>query len=165
VFALHRLTVRAADIRSIDPIGEGPITLVRWRVAAEYGSLPEPTRLRKDLVRALDGSLDIEARLAERERAYPRRRGIAFPPPRVTVAPGSSSDLATVIEVRAHDAPGLLHRIGRALGLTGVQVRSARISTLGANAVDAFYVTGADGAPLSQVRAAEVAKEVERALR
>lgn len=165
VFALHRLTVRTADIRSIDPIGEGPITLVRWRVAAEYGSLPEATRLRKDLARAFDGSLDIEARLAERERAYPRRRGITAPPPRVTVAPGSSSDLATVIEVRAHDAPGLLHRIGRALELTGVNVRSARISTLGANAVDAFYVTGTDGSPLSEVRASEVAREIEAALR
>jgi [protein-PII] uridylyltransferase len=165
VFALHRLTVRAADIRSINPIGEGLITLVRWRVAAEFGSLPEATRLRKDLARAFDGSLDIEARLAERERAYPRRRGIAFPPPRVTVAPGRSSDLATVIEIRAHDAPGLLHRIGRALELTGVNVRSARISTLGANAVDAFYVTGADGSPLSEARASKVAKEVERALR
>jgi [protein-PII] uridylyltransferase len=165
VFALHRLTVRTADIRSIDPIGQGPITLVRWRVAAEYGSLPEAARLRKDLERAFDGSLDIESRLAERERAYPRRRGITFPPPRVTVAPGSSSDLATVIEVRAHDAPGLLHRIGRALELTGVNVRSARISTLGANAVDAFYVTGADGSPLSDVRATEVAKKIEAALR
>jgi [protein-PII] uridylyltransferase len=164
VFALHRLTVRTADIRAIDPIGEGPITLVHWRVAAEYGSLPEAARLRKDLGRAFEGSLDIETRLAERERAYPRRRGITAPPPRVTVAPGSS-ELATVIEVRAHDAPGLLHRIGRALEQTGVDVRSARISTLGANAVDAFYVTGAGGSPLPEVRAAEVAKQVEAALR
>jgi [protein-PII] uridylyltransferase len=70
-----------------------------------------------------------------------------------------------VIEVRAHDAPGLLHRIGRALELTGVNVRSARISTLGASAVDAFYVTDTDGSPLSEVRATEVAKEIEAALR
>ncbi|MCW2868871.1 [protein-PII] uridylyltransferase [Actinacidiphila oryziradicis] len=164
VLALHRLTVRAADLRSVDPIGEGPVTLLRWRVAAEYGSLPEAARLRADLDRAFAGTLDIESRLAERESAYPRRRGITAPPPRVTVAPGSSSS-ATVIEVRAHDVPGLLHRIGRALELTGVNVRSARISTLGASAVDAFYVTGTDGSPLSDVRAAEVAREVERALR
>ncbi|MGO4758243.1 ACT domain-containing protein, partial [Streptomyces sp. 2MCAF27] len=85
------------------------------------------------------------------------------PPPRVTVAPGSSQ-LATVIEVRAQDAPGLLHRIGRALEDAGVTVRSAHVSTLGANAVDAFYVTDASGAPLQPMRAAEVAKEVERTL-
>jgi [protein-PII] uridylyltransferase len=164
VLALHRLAVRAADLRAVDPIGEGAVTLLRWRVAAEYGSLPEAARLRADLDRAFAGTLDIESRLAERETAYPRRRGITAPPPRVTVAPGSSRS-ATVIEVRAHDVPGLLHRIGRALEVTGVNVRSARISTLGANAVDAFYVTGTDGSPLSDVRAAEVAREVERALR
>ncbi|MES4907605.1 MULTISPECIES: [protein-PII] uridylyltransferase [unclassified Streptomyces] len=195
VLALHRLTVRAADLRAVELPGElagelsgepgdepsgpgvpeprrpasepGPgVLLLSWRVAAEYGSLPQAARLRKDLLRALDGSLDIVARLAEREaayRRYPRRRGVHAPPPRVTVAPGSSQ-LATVIEVRAQDAPGLLHRIGRALEDAGVTVRSAHVSTLGANAVDAFYVTDASGAPLQPMRAAEVAKEVERAL-
>ncbi|MFD3454222.1 [protein-PII] uridylyltransferase [Streptomyces sp. NPDC058691] len=164
VLALHRLTVRAADLRAVDPIGDGPVTLLRWRVAAEYGSLPEAARLRNDFARAFGGSLDIGTRLAERESAYPRRRGVTPPPPRVTVAPGTSK-AATVIEVRAHDAPGLLHRIGAALEKAGVNVRSARISTLGSNAVDAFYVTDGNGDPLPDVRAAEIADQVERALR
>lgn len=69
-----------------------------------------------------------------------------------------------MIEVRAQDAPGLLHRIGRALEQCEVRVRSAHVSTLGANAVDAFYVTDTDGEPLPEVRAAEVAREVEKAL-
>ncbi|MFD4034036.1 [protein-PII] uridylyltransferase [Streptomyces sp. NPDC058637] len=167
VLALHRLTVRAADLRAVElptELGESADLLVlSWRVAAEYGSLPQAARLRADLVRALDGSLDIPARLAEREAAYPRRRGVKAPPPRVTVA-AAGSRLATVIEVRAQDAPGLLHRIGRALEQTAVRVRSAHVSTLGANAVDAFYVTGADGAPLAGERAAEVAREVQKAL-
>ncbi|MFE3884426.1 [protein-PII] uridylyltransferase [Streptomyces lydicus] len=164
VLALHRLTVRAADLLLLDPVDDGPVLLLRWRVAAEYGSLPRADRLRADLARALDGSLDIPARLAERERAYARRaRAVLAPPPRVTVACGSSRT-ATVIEVRAQDAHGLLHRIGRALEKAGVAVRSAHISTLGANAVDAFYVTGADGEPLSDGAAHEVAAAVERAL-
>ena len=165
VLALHRLTVRAADLLLLDPVDEGPVLLLSWRVAAEYGSLPRADRLRADLVRALDGSLDIPARLAERERAYARRsRAVLAPPPRVTVAPGSSRT-ATVIEVRAQDAHGLLHRIGRALEEAGVAVRSAHISTLGANAVDAFYVTGTDGDPLAPGRGPRaVAAAVERAL-
>ncbi|MFD8513791.1 [protein-PII] uridylyltransferase [Streptomyces antimycoticus] len=173
VLALHRLTVRAADLRALELPSEldaagaaAGVLLLSWRVAAEYGSLPQAARLRNDLLRALDGSLDIVARLAEREaayRKYPRRRGAHAPPPRVTVAPGSSQ-LATVIEVRAQDAPGLLHRIGRALEHTGVAVRSAHVSTLGANAVDAFYVTDNSGAPLKPMHAAEVAQKVERAL-
>ncbi|MFH8408176.1 [protein-PII] uridylyltransferase [Streptomyces sp. NPDC018019] len=165
VLAMHRLTVRAADLRSVDPLGEGPVLLLSWRVAAEFGSLPQTVRLRADLVRALDGSLDVPARLAEREQAYARRsRGVQAPPPRVTVAPGSSQ-LATVIEVRAQDAQGLLHRIGRALEAARVTVRSAHVSTLGANAVDAFYVTDEKGEPLSDASATEVAQAVERALK
>ncbi|WP_175409327.1 [protein-PII] uridylyltransferase [Streptomyces sp. TRM64462] len=168
VLALHRLTVRSADLRAIDleAAGGGPSVLVlNWRVAAEYGSLPQAARLRADLVRALDGTLDIPSRLAEREAAYPRRRGVQAPPPRVTVAPAGSAARATVIEVRAQDAPGLLHRIGRALEGADVRVRSAHVSTLGANAVDAFYVTDVEGAPLPGEAASEVARALEVALR
>ncbi|MEV4332631.1 [protein-PII] uridylyltransferase [Streptomyces sp. NPDC049597] len=167
VLALHRLTVRAADLRAIelpDELGDGAVLVLDWRVAAEYGSLPQAARLRADLVRALDGSLDIRSRLAEREAAYPRRRGLTAPPPRVTLAPAGSRR-ATVIEVRAQDAPGLLHRIGRALEGAAVRVRSAHVSTLGANAVDAFYVTDPQGSPLSPSEAADVARALESALR
>ncbi|WP_069170468.1 [protein-PII] uridylyltransferase [Streptomyces griseus] len=168
VLALHRLTVRAADLRAVDlPTelgGSAGLLVLSWRVAAAYGSLPEAARLRSDLVRALDGTLDIRARLAEREAAYPRRRGWKAPPPRVTVVP-TGSRLATVIEVRAQDAPGLLHRIGRALEQSAVRVRSAHVSTLGANAVDTVYVTRQDGTVLSAADAAALARTLEDALR
>ncbi|WP_440580618.1 [protein-PII] uridylyltransferase [Streptomyces sp. PT19] len=166
VLAMHRLTVRTAELRSLPlPDGvDGTVLLLDWRVAAEYGSLPQAARLRADLVRALDGTLDIAARLAERDAAYPRRRGVAPPPPRVTVAPAASR-LATVIEVRAQDAPGLLYRLGRALEAAGVRVRSAHASTLGSNAVDAFYVTGPEGARLPGEEAGDVARALEEALR
>ncbi len=167
VLALHRLTVRAADLRAVElptELGEtAGLLVLSWRVAAEYGSLPQAARLRADLVRALDGSLDIRARLAEREAAYPRRRGVKAPPPRVTVA-AAGSRLATVIEVRAQDAPGLLHRIGRALERSAVRVRSAHVSTLGANAVDTVYVTREDGTPLPEAEAAALARTLEEAL-
>ncbi|MFC8174363.1 [protein-PII] uridylyltransferase [Streptomyces sp. NPDC057235] len=166
VLALHRLTVRAADLRAVDlptGLGTGSVLVLDWRVAAEYGSLPEAARLRADLVRALDGSLDIPARLAEREAAYPRRRGLTAPPPRVTVA-AADSRLATVIEVRAQDAPGLLHRVGRALEGAAVRVRSAHVSTLGANAVDTLYVTRPDGSLLPPEEAVDLARTLETAL-
>ncbi|GHC88003.1 [protein-PII] uridylyltransferase [Streptomyces violaceochromogenes] len=166
VLAMHRLTVRTAELRSLHlPDGvDGSVLLLDWRVAAEYGSLPQAARLRSDLVRALDGSLDIAGRLAERDAAYPRRRGVVAPAARVSVHPAASR-LATVIEVRSQDAPGLLFRIGRALEDASVQVRSAHVSTLGANAVDAFYVTGPEGAPLPGDEAASVARKLEETLR
>jgi [protein-PII] uridylyltransferase len=166
VLAMHRLTVRTAELRSLHlPDGvDGSVLLLDWRVAAEYGSLPQAARLRSDLVRALDGSLDIAGRLAERDAAYPRRRGVVAPAARVSVHPAASR-LATVIEVRSQDAPGLLFRIGKALEDASVQVRSAHVSTLGANAVDAFYVTGPEGAPLPGDEAASVARKLEETLR
>ncbi|MFG2605006.1 [protein-PII] uridylyltransferase [Streptomyces sp. NPDC048514] len=173
VLAVHRLTVRTAELRAlrlpddvgdVDDVDEGAVLLLNWRVAAEYGSLPQAARLRADLVRALDGSLDIAGRLAERDAAYPHRRGRAAPPPRVTVAPAASHH-ATVIEVRAQDAPGLLHRIGMALEKAAVRVRSMHVSTLGSNAVDAFYVTTGTGAALPDEDAASLARVLEETLR
>ncbi|MFJ3793772.1 [protein-PII] uridylyltransferase [Kitasatospora sp. NPDC090091] len=164
VLALHRLTVRSAGLRELDPIGAGPVLLLSWTVAAEFGELPEAARLRADLRRALEGSLDVARRLAERDAAAPRRRGIPTPPPLVAVAPAVASATATVLEVRAHDAPGLLHRIGRALDGAGVRVRTAHVSTLGADAVDSFYLTDDAGRPLSPQRAGEVAAAVRAAL-
>ncbi|MFF3917137.1 [protein-PII] uridylyltransferase [Streptomyces sp. NPDC001852] len=167
VLAVHRLTVRTAELRTLglpDDVDDGSVLLLNWRVAAEYGSLPQATRLRADLVRALDGTLDIAGRLAERDAAYPRRRGWVAPPPRVTVAPAASHH-ATVIEVRAQDAPGLLYRIGMALEKAAVRVRSMHVSTLGSNAVDAFYVTTGTGAPLPAEDAGTLARVLEEALR
>ncbi|MGW4564764.1 [protein-PII] uridylyltransferase [Streptomyces sp. NPDC004561] len=167
VLAVHRLTVRTAELRTLrlpDDVDDGSVLLLNWRVAAEYGSLPQAARLRADLVRALDGSLDIAGRLAERDAAYPRRRGWTAPPPRVTVATAASHH-ATVIEVRAQDAPGLLHRIGMALEKAGVRVRSMHVSTLGSNAVDAFYVTTGTGAQLAREDAVSTARVLEETLR
>jgi [protein-PII] uridylyltransferase len=77
------------------------------------------------------------------------RRVPAVPPPapRVDVVDGAS-ETATVVEVRASDRPGLLYRLGRALALMGVSVRGARVVTLGAEAVDVFYLQDGAGAPL-----------------
>jgi len=65
-------------------------------------------------------------------------------PPTVRLV-DDASDTATVIEVRAPDGLGVLHRITAALDQSALDVRSAHISTLGADVVDAFYVVGPDG--------------------
>jgi [protein-PII] uridylyltransferase len=95
----------------------------------------------------LQGRLDVEDRLDRRARAV-RPRAASIPAPRVTVV-DDASETATVVEVRAHDAPGLLWRVGRALGDCGLDVRAARVETLGAEVVDVFYVTDGDGKPLA----------------
>jgi [protein-PII] uridylyltransferase len=138
VLACHRLAVRGATATSV---GQTAVTV--FNVVPEYGDPPDADLVVADLRRMIEGRLDVEDRLERRARAA-RAAGQA-PPPKVTVVDGAS-DTATLVEVRAHDQPGLLWRIGRALGGCGLDVRAARVETLGAEAVDVFYVTDAAGA-------------------
>jgi [protein-PII] uridylyltransferase len=141
VLASHRLAVRSANATSI-----GNIAVTVFDVEPEYGDPPDATLVAADLRRMLMGRLDVEDRLDRRARAV-RPRGTTVPAPKVTLV-DDASDTATVVEVRAHDAPGLLWRVGRALGECGLDVRAARVETLGAEVVDVFYVTDGDGKPL-----------------
>ena len=92
-----------------------------------------------DLRRMLAGRLDIAERLRGRSRAQARSASPGCRRRRVTLV-DDASRTATVVEIRAHDEPGLLWRIGRALGECGLDVRAARVETLGAEVVDVFYV-------------------------
>jgi len=138
VLASHRLTVRGANATAV-----GDIAVTVFNVVPEFGDPPDSVLVSSDLRRMLEGRLDVEDRLERRARAV-RPHGTLAPPPKVTLVDNASSS-ATVVEVRAHDEPGLLWRIGRALGECGLNVHAARIETLGAEAVDVFYVTDAGG--------------------
>jgi len=141
VLASHRLAVRSANATSV-----GATAVSVFDVEAEFGDPPDATLVAADLRRMLQGRLDVEDRLDRRARAV-RPRAAAVPAPKVSLV-DDASDTATVVEVRAHDAPGLLWRVGRALGECGLDVRAARVETLGAEAVDVFYVTDGEGKPL-----------------
>jgi [protein-PII] uridylyltransferase len=131
----------------------------------EFGAPPDPAGLEADLRLMLAGRLDVAARLERRARSVRVRPGVTVPPPRVMIV-DDASRTATVIEVRAHDRPGLLWRVGQALGACGLQVRAAQVDTLGAEAVDVFYVVDEAGRPLEDPAAlAAVREEVLAALR
>ena len=85
--------------------------------------------------------------LAERARTYRNERRAHIPQlvsTQVTVDNNASAS-ATVVEVRAEDVVGQLHRITRALVECHCDVTSAKVSTFGSAVVDAFYVRGPDG--------------------
>ena len=146
VLTLRHVRVLAAELNSA-AAGEKQYAVQRWTVAAEYGELPDLVRLRTDLRGARAGSLDIAGRLATRdeERASSRRQRPGTPPPTVRLLP-SASETATVLEVRAEDTPGLLHRIAASIAGTGADIERARIATLGPQAVDVFYLTPGEDA-------------------
>jgi [protein-PII] uridylyltransferase len=160
VLASHRLVVRSANATSY-----GTMAVAAFTVAPEYGDPPDADLVTSDLRRALEGRLDIAERLERRMRTH-RESPVPAPvaPPKVALL-DEASHTATVVEVRAHDAPGLLWRIGRALGDCGLDVRAARVETLGAEAVDVFYVVDASGGPIggSRIRG-KVAAQVLAAL-
>ncbi|MEV4167147.1 [protein-PII] uridylyltransferase [Nonomuraea dietziae] len=142
VLAAHRMVVRSASAASASSTA-----VIEFSVVPEYGTPPDPATLEADLRLVLAGRLDIEQRLARRTRSV-RPARVPVAPPRVTLLEEESAT-ATVVEVRAHDRPGLLWRIGRSFGECGLDVKAARVETLGAEAVDVFYVVDRAGRPLS----------------
>jgi [protein-PII] uridylyltransferase len=141
VLSVNRLAVRAASLSTVSARA-----VQVWTVQPDFGDPPTATALREDLRAVMEGRLDLSARLRAREQAYARPR-IAVPDPRVDVHE-SASDEATVIEVRAHDGPALLHRVASAIAQADASVRSAQVATMGAEALDVFYLVNEEGRAL-----------------
>jgi [protein-PII] uridylyltransferase len=163
VLALHGLDVLSAQVHSDD---DG-MALEVLRVESSLAPLISWDKVVADLRAALEGRLALTARLAQRARTYGIGRGV----PRVTaveprvVFDTESSATATVVEVYAHDAVGLLFRVTGALAELDLDIRSAKVQTLGSEVVDAFYVTGRGGEKVTDpVHLAEVSRALIHAI-
>jgi [protein-PII] uridylyltransferase len=138
VLSLHRLDVLSADASTMDGM-----TVVVLSAKPRFGTPPDAVLVAADLRRALQGSLDVAGKLAARDRAYSPAASHPVAPPRVLWIEDVATD-AVVLELRAADSPGLLHRVTAALEKAGAHVYRARVSTMGADVVDAFYLRGVD---------------------
>jgi [protein-PII] uridylyltransferase len=143
--ALHGMDVRAANVS-----GEGGVAVEVFTVEVVRGTWPDTARLREDLAAVLSDPTALAERLSARGRVYPApRRSAAHLPGADVRVDNDASESATVLEVRAPDEVGLLHRITRVLFEASLDVVSARVSTLGELVVDAFYVREARGAKVT----------------
>lgn len=135
VLALHSLRVLSASLGT-----EGDSAIDTFVVSPKFGDPPEAGLLRQELIRAIDGDLDLAAVLAKKEREA------GLPPnphaqaqPRVlwtdTAVPGQ-----VLLELRAEDRIGLLSRLAGALAAVEVDVLWAKVVTRGSSVVDAFCV-------------------------
>lgn len=156
VLALHRLHIRAARVMTVNGRAAQ-----EWFVRPTFGDPPRRELLAADVEAAGAGNLDVLARLEQRERDYADTLEVPRSP-RVIISDQATGH--TVIEVRAHDRAGLLYRITAAMSACDVTILGAKISTLGAEAIDAFFVIDRHGAPLSPDRATVVAGAITGAL-
>ena len=158
VLSLHRLQVRAARVVTVD----GRAVQI-WTVQPMYGEPPSVEQFSEDLRRAADGVIDVEARLRTRDAAYARTTPVMRPGARVEVLT-DAAERSTVLEVRAHDESGLLHRIATAVAASGAAITGAKVATLGSDVVDVFFLVDRVGRPLSDDHAAAVKVTVRAAL-
>jgi [protein-PII] uridylyltransferase len=135
--------------------------LSRFRVVDRLRDETPWDAITADLARALDGRLAIEARLADRARSHAGSRRLVTNERTAVTFDNEASDDATVIDVEAPDAVGLLYRITRAFADLDLDIRSAKVQTLGAQVVDAFYVRDRFG---KKVLDRDVMAEAERAV-
>lgn len=157
VLTLHDLDVVEANVHS-----ERGMALEEFRVTAGGSGIVAWDRVEQDLRRALDGRFALEARLDEhqRSRRRPHHAGVSQLPTSVRFDNDDVSG-ATVIEAVGPDELGLLYRLTRSLSDLDLDVVTAKVHTVGGDAVDTFYVTGPDGQPLTDPAHQD---EVERAL-
>ena len=168
VLSVHRLQVRAARVRTIEERA-----LQVWTVEPTFGDPPTAQRLGEDIRLALQGGLDVRARLAARDAAYRPASGLAHAAPRVQLvehpldgpaAIRSPGDRPVILEVRAHDAPGLLYRIAGAIAEAGATITGAKVATLGSEAVDVFFLADRQGGSLDTASQAAVLVAVQAGL-
>ena len=102
-------------------------------------------KVRERLRPVLAGEVDLAARLAldPAARTTDPAAGPVLP---------QRSETATLLEVRAHDRRGLVWTVCDAIAGLGHSIRSAHLSTYGAEARDVFYVVDADEASAGRRR-------------
>ena len=155
VLAVCGLEVLDASAFSEDPVANGgPVDAERPPMAACQFVVQPPQNGEVDwdrvigvAERALDGRLALQARVSRkaREQARYRRRLAAEPPRREIIIDNEISELATVVEVHGPDEIGLLYRLTQVVRELQLDLRSAKVQTLGPLAVDSFYLRDANG--------------------
>ena len=160
VLNLLRLDVRSARTKSV-----GNSAVMEWIVIPDpHAPVLEEEKLHDEITRALKSRSSLSERIQERIDAYSQLPSIPVPEPVVETFLDAATD-ATIIEVRSHDRPALLFGIGDSISRSNVDIRSAIVTTLGAEAIDTLYVTEIGGGPLTPERAEEVAMRLRAALK
>jgi [protein-PII] uridylyltransferase len=157
------LAVSGLDVLEASAHSEATSALSRFTVEPTHGDTVDWDKVTEQVEQALAGQLALAARVAERERTYAARGPVPAAdaaPPEVLVD-NAASGTATVIEVHAPDSIGILYRLTQALAGLDLDIRTAKVQTLGHRVVDSFYVRTPAG---EKITAAGHLEEIERAI-
>jgi [protein-PII] uridylyltransferase len=146
VLGLSGQDVRGARARSTD---DG-VAISEFEFEPAFGEPPDWARFEADLRKAMRGRIAIDARLSERAARYARLHrpsAAAAPETRVIVDNDASPD-ATFFEVRTADRIGVLYGITRTFADLQLDIRHAKVATMGHEVVDSFYLVTEDGEKL-----------------
>jgi [protein-PII] uridylyltransferase len=139
------LTLHGQDVRAARAASSPDVAVAEFDVEPAYGAPVAASEVEAELVAAVEHRLDVEGRLRERAEAYGRLRlpTAAQPAAPRLIVHDEESPTAVIVEVRAPDGVGVLYRIAGALRDAGLDIRLAKIATLGHEVVDTFYVVDA----------------------
>jgi [protein-PII] uridylyltransferase len=160
VLNVLRLDVRSARTKTINGVA-----VMEWLVVPDPNA-PDLTGdyLQRELIKGLAAEEKLAERIQNRIDAYAQMPTIPVPAPVVETFLDAATD-ATIIEVRSHDRPALLFSIGDTVRKCNIDIKSAIVTTLGAEAIDTLYVSEIGGGALSTERAIEVASRIEASLK
>jgi [protein-PII] uridylyltransferase len=159
VLNLARFDVRSARTQTI-----GASAIMKWIVSpSQFATVADAETIKEAISQALIDASDLKERIARRIADYANIPSIPVPSPIVETFMDAATD-ATIVEVRSHDRPALLFGIGDVITKSQVDIRSAIVTTLGAEAIDTLYVTEIGGGALSADRAHDLAARLTAAL-
>lgn len=135
--------IMRAYINTLNEKATGKLAVDRFVIQNATG-LPFSQKHRQDdlqqsILAALNGTLDIDAKIAEHKTPLSKKDLVFDIPPKIRLDNGASGT-DTVIEVEARDRHGLLYDMANAFLAQGLDIRAAKINTQGLRAIDSFYV-------------------------
>lgn len=160
VLAAHHLEILSADINTTN---EGVVVDSYWVSDKNFTSRPPESRFEEvaETFRdVLQGKVKVESLFLKKSRFGANRipAKVSNLPLRVQID-NASSDNRTIIDVFAHDRPGLLYTVAKALFDLRLSVDLAKIATHFDQVLDVFYVTEADQNKISSPERLQEVKE------
>jgi [protein-PII] uridylyltransferase len=155
---LDQLNLNILDARIIST-HEG-IALISFHVLENHGTpIPDLSReqlianvLRKNLINPEQAVLTVDRHKSRQAKHFEIETLVKFKE--------DHNRRYTILEIETQDEPGVLSTIGQCFSACNVNVRNAKIATIGSQAVDVFYLTDDEGKMIEDVIVLEQLKHL-----